>query len=444
MELGGGTELTLNEFTDEQIQSYLQKLGISGTVPSWMPSRPLLVAYLAASGILEKSILAQGTDAPHHAAMDPARGWDLILDRVCAREAEIEAGIDGHTVRRILDRLATVARTGQSGLGPLSRDQVVTAFSEICGYQPDEKGALLLQRLPGLGIDRADEGTRVFLDAELADACRAGDVVHFFSDPFGMNPHVFRGAEIGLSALGIGLTVIKVQDSGVSSGTVNAVIRRAQELQDLTFLVLDLVRVAMELGCAIDVPVQLDDIYIPHLELLQKLGDCSRIRFRSCFFSTLAIDADVDAARLPRFDGCYVDELEGRSSRTDLPPGVFDSACQFDRFSDAPETTSAIGSMDLPLGAKVLLTILRKIYLQSGSGRKENALQRGLDHHGRRLVPPVLRLLQTEGLVSPYRRGGLDMTIWVPDRAKTARAARMITSPRTCNDPLLDKAANLL
>ena len=438
----GSPELTLNEFSDEQIQRYLEKRGISGKVPRWMPSRPLLVAYLAASGILEKMV-GSGESEGQSIATDPARGWDIILDRVCLREAEIEAGIDGPTVRRILDRLATMARVSQGGLGPVSREQVVTAFSEICGYQPDEKGMLLLQRLPGLGIDRVDEGTRVFLDAELADACRAGDVVSFLSDPFGTNPHVFRGAEIGLSILGIGLCVIKAQDSGLPSGKLNAVIRRAQE-QDLTALVLDLVRIAMELGFSIDVPVQLDDIYIPYLELLQKLGDCSHVRFRGCFFSTLALDAELDATRLPRFDGCYVDELEGRSSRTDLPPAVFDGACHFERFSEAPVTTDAIGAMDLPLGAKVLLTVLKKIYLRSGSGRKENALHRGLDHHSRRLVPTVLRILQTEGIVSPYRRGGLDMTIWVPDRTKTARVARIIASPRTCGDLLLKKASELL
>lgn len=437
-------ELTLNEFSDEQIQRYLKKKGLSGRVPSWMPSRPLLVAYLAASGILEKSVIGQTNGAEESLATDPARGWDLILDQVCAREAEIEAGIDGPTVRRILDRLGTMARASQGGLGPLSREQVVTAFTEICGYQPDEKGMLLLQRLPGLGIDRADEGTRVFLDGELSDACRAGDVVHYLSNPFGMSPHIFRSAEIGLGILGIGLSVLKAQDAKVSQGEINAVLRRAYETEDITCLVFDLIRIAMELGCAIEVPIQLHDMYIPWLELYGRLGDCSRVRFRNCLFSALAIDADVDPRALPRFDGCYIDELEGRSSRSDLPPGVFDDACEFEKFSEAPDTTDAIRGMDLTLGAKVLLTVLKKIYLQSGSGRKENALQRGLDHHGRRLVPAVLRLLQGQGLVSPYRRGGLDMTIWVPDRGKTARVKRMITSPRTCNDPLLKEASELL
>lgn len=39
-------ELTLNEFSDEQIQKYLVKSGLRGIVPNWMPSRPLLVGYL--------------------------------------------------------------------------------------------------------------------------------------------------------------------------------------------------------------------------------------------------------------------------------------------------------------------------------------------------------------------------------------------------------------
>jgi len=439
----GFAELALNEFNDEQIQRYLEKKGLKGKVPGWMPSRPLLVGYLAASGILEQAIVGVGGPDQQALATDPARGWDLILDRVCAREAEIEAGIDGQTVRRILERLATMARNNSSGLGPISRDQVIAAFSEICGYQPHERGVVLLQRLPGLGIDRADEGTRAFLDEELADACRAGDVTQFISDPFGMSPHVFRGAECGLGVLGVGLAVIKAQDSDLSGGKMNAVLRKAAESEDLTVLVLDLARVAIELGCAIEISLHLNDILIPSLELSQGIRNCSRLHFRSCFFSRVALDPEVDAAHLPRFENCYIDELEGRSSLKDLPLGVFDATCEIDKFSEAPETTNAIGGMDLPIGAKVLLTMLKKIYLQSGTGRKENALHRGLDHHGRRLVAPVLRLLQTEGLVQRYRRAGLDMTIWVPDRAKTGRVAKMITSPRTCRDPLLDKASNL-
>jgi hypothetical protein len=440
---GDFVELTLNEFSDEQIKRYLEKQGLKGKVPQWIPSRPLLVGYLAASGILKEIVVKTSGNDQIESTTDPAKGWDFLLDRVCAREAEIEAGIDGPTVRRILERLATVARSNSGGLGPLASVQVIEVFVEICGYSPDEKGIVLIQRLPGLGVDRVDEGTRVFLDKAFADACRAGDVTQFLADPFGNNSHIFQNLECPLDTLGIGICVIKANNSGISNGKMNAVLKKAAVAEEISLLLLDLIKIAMELGHAIDPNIQLKDIYVPSLELPQEMKDCSHVHFRNCYFSKIAIDADANANLLPRFYECYCDELEGRSSLHDLPSDVFDDKCHFDKFSDSPDTTDAIGDMDLPLGMRVLLTILRKIYLQSGSGRKENALNRGLDHHGRRLVNPILRLLQGEGIVSPYRRGGLSMTIWIPDRTNYARVARIITAPRTCNDPLIEKVANL-
>ena len=433
------TELTLNEFSTEQIQSYLKKCGLSGMVPAWMPSRPLLVGYLAASGLLKELLLP---DEQSQGA-DPAIGWNVILDRVCAREAEIEAGIDGPTVRRILERLATVGRTTESGLGPLSSDQVITAFAEICGYQPDEKAMVLLQRLPGLGIDRADEGTRIFLDGEFADVCRAGDVAAFVNDPYGVGVQPFRGAQCGLGPLGVSVAANKLSSTTGTCGKCSAALGKASEDDEVTFLELDLARVTLDAGCPIAAPLQFQGIYIPSIELYEGMKDCSNLRFRDCYFSSIELDPDIKETELPRFQECYFGEVEGRASKRDLPQVVFDDTCVFDKFSESPETTKATGTMELPLGTRVLLTVLKKVYLQSGSGRKEKALHRGLDHHARRLVAPVLRLLQTEGLITPYRRGGLDMTIWVPDRAKTPRVAKIITSPHSSGDPLIAKAGSL-
>jgi type II secretory pathway predicted ATPase ExeA len=435
-------DLALNEFNDEQIQRYLAKKGLKGSVPNWMPSRPLLVGYLAASGVLEQAFSPNRIEKEYFAS-DPVRGWDFIVDRVCAREAEIEAGIDGPTVRRILERLATIARQSQSGLGPLSPEMVSGAFSEICGYQPDEKGYLLLQRLPGLGTDRAEEGTRIFLDEDFADICRAGDILLYISDPFGVTLSLFKGADRGLGDLGVGLILARAGKAGLTSGKMVPAIRKAIEIEEYSSLAMDLVRVSIEFGCAIEIPVCLKGVYVPFLELHEQINDCSKLRFENCLFSRLALDHGVVAAHLPRFADCYIDEVDGRSSAKDLPLGILDKDCEFGHFSESPETTSAIGGMDLPIGVRVLLTVLKKTYLQSGSGRKENALQRGLDHHSRRLVGQVLHLLQSEGIISPYRRAGLDMTIWIPDRSKTARVQRLIASPRTCGDSLIVKAGEL-
>ena len=309
-------ELTLNEFSDEQIQRYLSKSGLVGKVPKWMPSRPLLVGYLTASGLLRDLLVAPGV-GQQDSGTDPARGWHLILDRICTREAEIEAGIDGPTVRKILERLATIARASQNGLGPLSRDQIVSAFYDICGYQADEKGMLLLQRLPGLGIERADEGTRSFIDQDLADACRAGDISAFINDPYGTNANLFRGAECGLGTLGVGVVCLRVQESNISSGKLNAALKRVAEYEELAFLVLDIAMVAIEAQHSLEVPLTIKGIYIPLIELNAAMQDCSRLLFRDCYFSKIGIDPEVAGERLPRFEACYCDEIEGRSSKND-------------------------------------------------------------------------------------------------------------------------------
>ncbi len=210
-----------------------------------MPSRPLLVGYLAASGVLSGAF-SDGNLNKESLAADPAKGWDYILNRVCEREADIEAGIDGPTVRRILERLSTLARQSQSGLGPLSAENIASAFSEVCGYQPDEKGSLLLQRLPGLGTDRDEEGTRTFLDEDFADICRAGDVLLYIANPFGNVQDLFRGADRGMGGLGVGLILLKAEQAALSSGKMVPAIKKALPSGEFSLSVLDLVRVSME------------------------------------------------------------------------------------------------------------------------------------------------------------------------------------------------------
>jgi hypothetical protein len=277
----------------------------------------------------------------------------------------------------------------------------------------------------------------------LADACRSGDVIAYVDNPFGSLGNLFRGAESGLGDLGVEIAAAKIRENKVSAGKMNAVLRKAAESGDLAFLTLDLARVNLAAGHPIGVHLQINGVYIPSIDLYEGMEDCSNLQFQTCYFSKVSLDANVKAEHLPTFKDCYIDEVDGRSSVRDLPKGTFDEDCSFDEFSEAPETTNAIGSMDLPLGAKVLLTVLKKLYLQRGSGRKENALLRGLDHHSRRLVPEVLNLLQHEGLALSYRRAGVEMTIWTPDRSQMGRVAKIVTSPHTCKDPLLDKAANL-
>lgn len=429
-------ELSLNEFTEEQIATYLKRAGIKGFIPGWLPSRPLLVGYLAAKGLLAGFLKEDSTGG----SLDPAVGWDLLLDSIAAREAEIEAGIDGSTVRRILERLATKARATPSGLGPIGPEDVVKGFSEICGYGPDDRGMVLLQRLPGLGIDSEDDNTRSFVDEDFADACRAGDLFAFVESPFDFDSAALTSIESPAGGLGISIASLKAGARQFSEGKINAALGATQRTGS-HYMASDIVRLLMECGFGIREQIRLHDLLIPELELGSTNADLSPLHFQECFFSRVELDSNVDVAKLPSFNGCFIDQLEGRVSRADLPAGKFTGDCIIENFVGATETTAEVLVLNLPLGTRVCLTVLKKLYERRGSGRKENALHRGLDHHARRLVPDVLRLLQTEGLALPYKSKGT--TIWLPDRSSRRRVGRMIAAPSTSKDTILQQCASI-
>lgn len=428
---GDWEEYSLNEFTDEQISLYLQRAGLSGTVPNWLPSRPLLVAYLGSKGLLSEVVNDRGAD--------PAAGWDILLNNIASREAQIEAGIEGDTIRQILERLATRARSAASGLGPLSPSALVDAFLEVCGYTPDDRAMVLLQRLPGLGADDYEDGSRAFIDEEFADACRAGDVVRFAESPFQFPPGTFSRLEIVTGALGIAVATRQALARGLTAGQANAAVRRAETTEGPVFLS-DIVSVTLGAGHDIAEGVMVRGALIPEFELSPHLGDASLLEFQECFFTRLDIDSDVAEDRIPKFRSCFIAEVDGRVSRADLPSQKFDQDCIIESFAAAAATTSEVLSLDLPLGTKVLLTILKKLFDRPGSGRKESALYRGLDQRAQGMVPNALRAIQREGLATPVRRGS--ETIWLPDRGSLRRVGQMVAAPVASNDRLLETAAD--
>jgi hypothetical protein len=435
-------QLTLNEFTDQQIKKYLERAGLEGDIPAWLPTRPLLIGYLASRNILGDVIadeLSQCGEAAH--LYDPANGWNYLIDKVCDREADIEAGIDGETVRRILERLATIARVSQDGLGPLTPEQIVEAFKQMCGYSPDEKGMLLLQRLPGLGIDRVDEETRKFVDTSFADVCRAGDISAFIFHPYDFECSIFENAECSMDELGCSVAGLNIVKNGVNESKANATLLYAFTNNVSDILCLDSCMTVIQNRWDITNPGTVSGAFVKNIALDSDLPDISKLVFRDCYFSHIYLPEELLKEKLPVFSSCYVGEIEGRLSIDDLPTGLFDEQCVIDEFASSEKTTKAIINSDLPLGVKVLLTILKKLYQQSGSGRKEKALVSGLDHHARRLVQDVLKIAQAESLAIPYKRGVL--SLWLPNRNLSARAAKIISAPTESGDLAVEKCRDI-
>jgi hypothetical protein len=425
--------LRLNDFTKQQLQKFAARRGWTGMVPDWFPTRPLLIAYLTSRGLLAEILdLAAGSG--------PAAGWDVLLDRVCAREAQIEAGISGPVVRRVLERLATRARREYDGLGRLAQEELVGTFTEICGHPPDDVGMVLLQRLPGLGARASDDGSRSFVDTDLADAYRAGDVFSFIKDPYDAqlgDPFVWQ---IGLGSLGTGVSSLKCRRAGLGTGTIGAALRKASQ-ERWPVLTADVLDILLEQGEDYSGPrIFVKDAVIELLSIGEGSPNLAEIEFQSCIFKTFEVTDPLDLARAPRFLDCLIQRVEGRVGPKDMPLDRF-TDCSFEEFSESTITTSSILQTSLPKSVRAALTVLRKLYLQRGSGRRASALIRGVDPGSRALIPQVLTILEQEGMTYRTRVGGQD--VWHPVRSQAARANNVLAGPSTSSDALLDAARQI-
>lgn len=419
-------ELSLNDFTDSQIEAFLGQ----DRVPAWLPRRPLLLGYLAS-----RSLLPNDGDG-----VTPAEGWDVLLDGVSVRESQIEAGIDGPTVRRLLERVGSIARKTSEGLGPVTFDEITDAFHQVIGARPDETALTLLQRLPGLGVADAQTGTRRFIDTAFADAVQAGDPARFAQDPFTTELTLdAKGWTRALGELGIDLLALRVEGSQSFGGPIGVATRRAIE-HSWNTLASDLVRTVNASGHNVDDATVIDEVLIEELALGYSEADLSRVRFTDCVIQRLDVNMPLVSGSIPTLAGCYFGEVLGVTSANDLPEINFDQ-CEFGQFSEQASTNQGILALNLAMPSRVALTILKKLYMQSGTGRRDSALRRGLDPKARRFVDPVLDVLLSEGLVVRSKQGR--QVVWQPVRSSTPRVRKLLDSPLSTGDALLEIIAKV-
>jgi hypothetical protein len=427
--------LKLTEFTTEQVASFLQQLGWGKSVPEWLPTRPLLLAYLVSRGLLSQA--SEGGDS-----VSPAAGWHDLLDRISERESEIEAGIDPTTVRRLIETLATAARATTDGLGPLSPEIITNCFKAVCGYAPDDRGAVLLQRLPGLGGVSAEDGSRVFIDDDYAEAARSGDVFRYIEDPF-ISQLDCEPWQLSLRVLGVDIIAYRCQLAGYDYGKIGAALRAAYERQRGHTLATDILLCLMSLRICYEGPkIYLKEVIVDEILVEDEVCSMGTIEFQDTVVGRLELSSGAPAGNIPTFRRCHFAKIDGRTGERDLPSDRF-IECTYDEFEHTSRTTRAILALHLPLTTKVMLTILKKLFAQSGSGRRESALYRGLDARAQEVVPGVLSLIKRHEFVVKTRQGTI--TVWLP--AKTPgirkRALSILATPNISKDPLIEASKQL-
>jgi hypothetical protein len=354
--------------------------------------------------------------------------------------------LDGETLRRILERLATAARNTDDGLGPLTPEVIRRAFVAICGYEPDEQANLLLQRLPGLGVYRSEDATRAFIDAGLAEVCRARDVVSFILDPYTkledrMWIELVSASSTVCGSISAERAARDLGDSNLIHGKLRAAIQALDRHPELRATRGDIFLVCLAAGLSIEDPLSIERLFLDECNIVfdANTSDVSSVRFTSCFFGTVELAPTCGVSFLPRFASCTFVRLDGRSSASDLPPTIFDH-CDVEQYGGSVATLSAILGLPMTRGQRIMLSLLRKLFIQSLSGRVEGALVRGLDLPDRPYVADLLRLLLQFGYVIPPRGGE---QIWLPNRKKLGQVRRILAAPANATDDLLKAAATI-
>ncbi len=422
-------ELTLNEFTEDQVRSLLESLGIpaKSAAPAWLPKRPLFVATLALQGCLAD------VRGGHSASV--GEGWNELIGSICFREARISVTLDSETIRQVLERVATLARAREPH-SPLSQADLNEAFTDVCGYAADEQGLLLLARLPGLGMASPSSDSRTFVDPDFECALGAGDVCRYFVEPWS-GACAVENTSRPLTAVGVAVAEAIL---GADSRAKNAqpAVERAREYPCLTF---DLLQVSKAVGASISSNLSVRDLHIGLFEVSGDWDKATQIYLSDCIIDVLDVDPHSNFAGAVKLQGCLVRSVSGVHAVGDLPKGFADSRCDLEEFTDGVTSNASILSADLALPVRVLLVVLRKLYMQAGSARRENAFYRGLDNNAQRYVEDVLDILGSEGLASRDRRGGEPLV--VPNRGEMHRIVAVLAAPETSQDPVLVRVRKL-
>ncbi|GAA1028724.1 hypothetical protein GCM10009557_14780 [Virgisporangium ochraceum] len=423
---------SLSDFSAGQMRQYLSRHGWSTDVPEWVPRRPLLLGWLASRGHLQSAV-----DANH---LSPADGWDWLLGVICRRDARVEGGIPGDLLRQVLERIATNVRHTANGLGPVYVDDLRSAFRDVMKYPPNEKQEVLLRRFPGLIIDNPSTGSKRFIDADVAQVARAGDISRYVMSPssFLLDSKLWMNL-LGPLGTAVSAALLEKVLQEKASGAINHALTHASRRHQDT-LVVDLFFLALELDVTdFDFRLTIREVILPEFRLGEDEANLGSVEFQDCIIERLEIGNYDNVDKLPKFWGCEFVEIDGVARYDDLPPLFND--CKFGSFSREASTTNALVNLNLPRGLRLGLVILRKVHAQKGAGRKDTALRKGIPPQERQYVNAVLDVLASARLVYASKRGSV--TVWLPVKSQYPRVRKWLSSPETARDDVVDKLRSI-
>lgn len=425
--------VTIDEFSEESARAFLHKNKINDELPDWLPRKPLILSYL-----LRENLFQEITQ------IDSERGfgfaWDSFLEKICYRESILEnSSMEARSIRGVMERLAELVRTRASGTGPITGNDLAEAYHAETGQTAGEGVLAQLQRLPGLTQRDNEPGDRSFVDADMLAALQGSAFARRALSSFEKTDNTPLSE---LSEKAIAMSVYSLGKSDARSDTIIGVAgqlvrRNHRERVPLQFIG-DCVSIALRMAVAegrskFDFRgIVVDDAILGEISLDEI--SISGLEIRNCIVKQLTLGGDLNDVT---FVNCIIQRICGASSLAGVPGGIIDDLSIIEEFDDIT-TNRAVLNSDMAAPVKALITILRKLYKQAGSGRKRAALTRGITRADVQVyIEPVLAVLVSQGFVSIFNN------VVHPVRKQSSRVEMILVAPLVCGDDLVSRVLAL-
>ena len=307
-------------------------------------------------------------------------------------------------------------------------------FPMHTGKSPAMSPSTMLQRLPGLTARDQEVGARSFVDDEMLETLQAGDVARFIEHPY--TDCGIRGPAYPLTDLGCSVAQPLTNQLGVTSGQYASAAKEAVNRWSESTLALDSILTgasSSEDGAFDGQGLSIVDGLADVIDLEDR--PIANLFLQGCIINHLRYEAHESDIKL---SSCQIVKVEGIANAHALPE-MFD-ACEIAEY-DHRDTNAAIVRSTLQDPVKVLLVIIRKLFLQRGSGRVDSALYRGVDNSLQPCVVPVRDLLISRGIVYSHVTGG--RTIWHGNRTHRSQMLKILERPISSDDRLVRDVAEL-
>lgn len=408
------------EFSLPELLDYFRAASIDVTFPDWLPRRPLICQTIA-------QLSEDDREGMFGAAGNEAEFWNHFIRVVCERDARINKSFNADTIYDVFISLADLTRIKDANTGPINQRELQEAFESSVGALPVENASVMLQRLPSLGRVAADSADRQFIDMYILDGLRAKGVGRLVDVDEGTRTIALSKRWSNcLQPLG---QKVLASDAAVKPGGYANLARVASQAANRTVagdVVAGLLRLK---GTDLD----LGDITVadaPISELDFSDAGVRGFRLHECTIEELVLPAQPPSKIV--IADCLITKVSGASSAVALAPWIAKN--EVEQF-DSVRTMRRIRDAGLLPGHEILVVMIKKVFFQPGTGRKEEALMRGFEagKHNK-IAPKLLGLLKTEKVFGSFR--GDDGTVYTPNRAMTARMQKMLDELKSSQDSI--------